>query len=89
MCVRVCAHVCMSAASSFFLNLSSNYVYFEMMQKGDDLGKFRLLDEIMLIDGYPGYQHLLSIAENSMQLVCEVKGDLLPIGFLLKSFLLY
>ncbi|POO03869.1 Ribonuclease H2, subunit B [Trema orientale] len=43
------------------------------MKKGDDLGKFRQLDEIMLIDGYPGYQHLLSIADNSMQLVCEVK----------------
>uniref|UniRef100_A0A803PW02 Ribonuclease H2 subunit B n=1 Tax=Cannabis sativa TaxID=3483 RepID=A0A803PW02_CANSA len=43
------------------------------MKKGDDLGKFRQLDEIMLIDGFPGYQHLLSIAEKSMQLVCEVK----------------
>ena len=44
------------------------------MQKGDDLGKFRQLDEIMLIDEYPGYQHLSSVAEDSMQLVCEVKG---------------
>lgn len=72
----MCAH----AFSSFFLDLSGNHVSFEMMQKGDDLGKFRQLDEIILIDGYPGYQHLLSIAENSMQLVCEVKGDLLPMA---------
>nr|GMN68429.1 hypothetical protein TIFTF001_037482 [Ficus carica]GMN68441.1 hypothetical protein TIFTF001_037494 [Ficus carica] len=43
------------------------------MKKGDDLGKFRQLDEIMLIDEYPAYQHLLSIAEDAMQLVCEVK----------------
>ena len=45
-----------------------------MMQKGDDIGKFRQLDEIVLIDGYPGYEHLLSVAENSMQSVCDVKG---------------
>ncbi|KAL5537672.1 hypothetical protein UlMin_043997 [Ulmus minor] len=43
------------------------------MMKGDDLGKFRQLDEILLIDGYPGYQQLLSIAENCMQIVCQVK----------------
>ncbi|KAF8013793.1 hypothetical protein BT93_I1598 [Corymbia citriodora subsp. variegata] len=43
------------------------------MKKGDEPGKFRQLDEILFIDGYPGYQHLLSIAEKSMQVVCEVK----------------
>jgi ribonuclease H2 subunit B len=53
------------------------------MQKGDDSGKFRQLDEIMFINGYPGYQHLLSIAENSMQVVCEVKGGCLPAPFYL------
>ena len=52
-----------------------------MMQKGDDIGKFRQLDEIVLIDGYPGYEHLLSVAENSMQLVCDVKGHPLFILF--------
>jgi len=46
------------------------------MQKGDDPGKFRQLDEIVFISGYPGYQHLLSIAENSMQVLCDVKGGL-------------
>ncbi|KAK9265672.1 hypothetical protein L1049_001682 [Liquidambar formosana] len=43
------------------------------MKKGDDPGKFRQLDEILFINGYPGYQHLLSIAENAMQIVCEIK----------------
>ncbi|KAK9142124.1 hypothetical protein Syun_011524 [Stephania yunnanensis] len=43
------------------------------MKKDGDQGKFRQLDEIMFIDGYPGYQHLLSIAEESMQVVCEMK----------------
>ncbi|BFG30037.1 hypothetical protein CerSpe_163120 [Prunus speciosa] len=43
------------------------------MKKGDDLGKFRLVDEIIFVEGYPGYQKLLSIAENCMQAVCEIK----------------
>ncbi|XP_019415483.1 PREDICTED: ribonuclease H2 subunit B [Lupinus angustifolius] len=43
------------------------------MKKGDDPGKFRQLDEILFIDGYPGYQQLMSIVENYMQVVCEVK----------------
>ncbi|CAJ2643354.1 unnamed protein product [Trifolium pratense] len=43
------------------------------MKKGDDLGKFRQLDEILFIDGYPGYQQLTSLVENCMQVVCEVK----------------
>lgn len=44
------------------------------MQKGDDPGKFRQLDEIIFVDGYPGYHRLMSIAENCMQVVCEIKG---------------
>ncbi|XP_031736472.1 ribonuclease H2 subunit B isoform X3 [Cucumis sativus] len=43
------------------------------MKKGDDLGKFRQLDDIMFINGYPGYLHLLPLAEKFMQVVCEVK----------------
>ncbi|CAA2975774.1 ribonuclease H2 subunit B [Olea europaea subsp. europaea] len=43
------------------------------MKKGDDLGMFRQLDEIVYIDGYPGYHSLLSIAEKSMQIVCDLK----------------
>ncbi|XP_004291258.1 PREDICTED: ribonuclease H2 subunit B [Fragaria vesca subsp. vesca] len=43
------------------------------MKKRDDPGKFRPLDEIIFVDGYPAYQHLLSIAEVSMQVVCDIK----------------
>ncbi|ESR61753.1 hypothetical protein CICLE_v10016172mg [Citrus x clementina] len=43
------------------------------LKKGEDPGKFRQLDEIIFIDGYPGYQYLLPLAENCMQVVCEVK----------------
>ncbi|PQQ21959.1 ribonuclease H2 subunit B [Prunus yedoensis var. nudiflora] len=43
------------------------------MKKGDDPGKFRLVDEIIFVEGYPRYQKLLSIAENCMQAVCEIK----------------
>lgn len=43
------------------------------MKKVDDPGKFRQLDEILFINDYPGYQHLFSIAENCMQVVCEIK----------------
>ncbi|KAM0886757.1 hypothetical protein ACQ4PT_029496 [Festuca glaucescens] len=54
------------------LNLKANP--FPVLQSGKDLGKFRQLDEILYIEGYPGYQHLMSIAGNHMELVCEVKG---------------
>ncbi|QCE16139.1 ribonuclease H2 subunit B [Vigna unguiculata] len=43
------------------------------MKKGDDLGRFRQLDEILFIDGYPGYMQLMSVVENCMRLVSEVK----------------
>ncbi|KAK6912383.1 Rnh202, triple barrel domain [Dillenia turbinata] len=43
------------------------------MKKGDNPGKLRLLDEILSVDGYPGYQNLMSIAESSMRVVCEIK----------------
>lgn len=43
------------------------------MMKGNDQGMFRQLDEILCVDGYPGYQHLMVLAKDSMQLVCEVK----------------
>ncbi|OMO89331.1 Ribonuclease H2, subunit B [Corchorus capsularis] len=43
------------------------------MKKMDDPGKFRQLDEILFISDYPGYQHLFSMAENCMQIVCEIK----------------
>ncbi|KAK4742468.1 hypothetical protein SAY87_000469 [Trapa incisa] len=43
------------------------------MKKGDDAGKFRQLDEIIFINGYPDYQLLLPLAEKYMRVVCEVK----------------
>lgn len=43
------------------------------MKKGSDPGKFRQLDEIIFVDGYPGYQKLFLIAEKSMDLVCDCK----------------
>ncbi|PSS11051.1 Ribonuclease H2 subunit B like [Actinidia chinensis var. chinensis] len=43
------------------------------MKKADDPGMFRQLDEIIFIEGYPGYQYLFSIAEKSMQVVCDFK----------------
>ncbi|KAI4364995.1 hypothetical protein MLD38_021022 [Melastoma candidum] len=43
------------------------------MKKGDEAGKFRQLDEIMFVDGFPAYHSLVSAAEKSMHVVCEVK----------------
>ncbi|KAJ6925149.1 ribonuclease H2 subunit B isoform X1 [Populus alba x Populus x berolinensis] len=46
------------------------------MKKRDDLGKFRQLDEIIFINDYPGYQYLMSIAENCMGVVFQLKKAL-------------
>ncbi|XP_072955976.1 uncharacterized protein [Typha angustifolia] len=43
------------------------------MQKDNHQGVFRQLDEILFVHGYPGYQQLMSIAQDHMQVVCEVK----------------
>ncbi|KAL7160877.1 hypothetical protein ACSBR2_041509 [Camellia fascicularis] len=43
------------------------------MKKADDPGKFRQLEEIIFINGYPGYQYLFSIVEKSMPVVCDIK----------------
>lgn len=43
------------------------------MKKGNEPGKFRQLDEIMYIHGFPGYQSLSTIAEKAMQVVCDLK----------------
>ncbi|XP_051128111.1 uncharacterized protein LOC127249386 isoform X2 [Andrographis paniculata] len=50
------------------------------MKKGDDPGKFRQVDDIMFVQGYPGYQSLLSTANKAMQVVCDVK-DVGPTKF--------
>ncbi|GKU98961.1 hypothetical protein SLEP1_g11890 [Rubroshorea leprosula] len=44
-----------------------------IMKKGDDPGKFRALDEILFVSDYTGYQHLMSLAEKCMHVVCEIK----------------
>lgn len=51
------------------------------MQKGNEPGKFRQLDEIMYIHGFPGYQSLSAVAEKAMQVVCDLKGSVLTISF--------
>ncbi|XP_019087003.1 PREDICTED: ribonuclease H2 subunit B isoform X2 [Camelina sativa] len=43
------------------------------MKKGEDLGKFRQLDEILFVEGYPGYQQLLPVAEKCMDIVCQTQ----------------
>ncbi|KAI3509061.1 hypothetical protein L1887_24087 [Cichorium endivia] len=43
-------------------------------QNGDDRGKFRQLDEIIYIQNYPGYHDLSSIAEKSIEVVCDCKA---------------
>ncbi|XP_010537228.1 PREDICTED: ribonuclease H2 subunit B isoform X2 [Tarenaya hassleriana] len=43
------------------------------MKKGEDPGKFRQLDDIVFVEGYSGYQHLLSLAEKCMEIVCETQ----------------
>ncbi|KAL6543707.1 hypothetical protein OROGR_010204 [Orobanche gracilis] len=43
------------------------------MKKGNEPGKFRQLDEIIYVNGHPGYESLSSIAEKTMQVVCDLK----------------
>uniref|UniRef100_A0A804MEN3 Ribonuclease H2 subunit B n=1 Tax=Zea mays TaxID=4577 RepID=A0A804MEN3_MAIZE len=43
------------------------------MSNDKDPGKFRQLDEILYVEGYPGYQQLMNVANHHMELVCEVK----------------
>jgi hypothetical protein len=48
-----------------------------VLQNGKDPGKFRQLDEILYVEGYPAYQQLMNLAGQHMELVCEVKGHCL------------
>ncbi|PKA66147.1 hypothetical protein AXF42_Ash018437 [Apostasia shenzhenica] len=43
------------------------------LKKGKGQGMFRQLDEILYVSDHPSYQCLMTIAEESMPLVCEVK----------------
>ncbi|GAB2222928.1 hypothetical protein Drorol1_Dr00017060 [Drosera rotundifolia] len=42
-------------------------------KKGEDPGKFRQMEEIIFVEGRPGYRHLLSVVEKHIPLVCDVK----------------
>lgn len=61
----------------FFWILSTYVLSFTVLQNGKDPGKFRQLDEILYVEGYPAYQQLMSVAGQHMELVCEVKGHFL------------
>ncbi|KAG0561431.1 hypothetical protein KC19_9G064400 [Ceratodon purpureus] len=41
------------------------------MKKGDDMGKFRSLDDIVSVDGYPGYECLRPYLQRSLGIICE------------------
>lgn len=43
------------------------------MKREDDLGKFRSLEEILFVEGYPGYSHLKPLLQHSLDAVCEVR----------------
>ncbi|KAL3677560.1 hypothetical protein R1sor_027508 [Riccia sorocarpa] len=43
------------------------------MKKGDDLGKFRALDDMMCVDGYPGYMRLVPLLTSCIHVICEVR----------------
>ncbi|KAJ7537717.1 hypothetical protein O6H91_11G018400 [Diphasiastrum complanatum] len=43
------------------------------LKKGDDKGKFRSLEDIMFLEGYPAYRQLMPTIRNSIDAVCEVK----------------
>jgi hypothetical protein len=58
------------------------------LQNGNDQGKFRQLDEILYVDGYPGYQNLMSIAMDQIQIICEVKGKLIYAYIFQRKFLM-
>lgn len=43
------------------------------MKKADDAGKFRSLEDILYVEGYPGYLHLSCMLGNALDAVCEVR----------------
>ncbi|BBN05254.1 ribonuclease H2 subunit B [Marchantia polymorpha subsp. ruderalis] len=47
------------------------------MKKGDDLGKFRALEEMMCVDGYTGYMSLVPLLDKCLHIICEIRevGD--------------
>ncbi|GBG77544.1 hypothetical protein CBR_g23989 [Chara braunii] len=45
------------------------------MKKGDDAGKFRDLDDVLYVAGFPGYSRLKTLLEEQLELVCDVQED--------------
>ncbi|GAQ78519.1 ribonuclease H2 subunit B [Klebsormidium nitens] len=47
------------------------------MKKGDSPGMFRGLEEMLEVEGFPGYQKLFDVFEKTLDMVCEVReaGD--------------
>lgn len=43
------------------------------MKRADDVGKFRLLEEILYVEGYPGYMNLIQLSQHLLDAVCEVR----------------
>jgi hypothetical protein len=35
------------------------------------MGNFRAFDEIMYVDGFPGYVHLLPVLASCLEVICE------------------
>lgn len=43
------------------------------MKRADDPGKFRSLEEILFVEGYPGYLNLQPLLEHLLDVVCQVR----------------
>lgn len=59
------------------------------LQKGDDMGKFRSMDDIVSVDGFPGYTCLLPFLSASLDILCEVRGELLNLVYFLDEVLIH
>lgn len=55
---------------------SSTQWVVHFLQKGDDMGKFRSMDDIVSVDGFPGYACLLPFLSAYLDILCEVRGGL-------------
>ncbi|KAF3775161.1 hypothetical protein EJ110_NYTH51038 [Nymphaea thermarum] len=60
-------------ANTWYLLIFMRMAHSGPHERGDELGVFRNLDEILFVHGFPAYSHLLPFVEESMHVVCEVK----------------
>ena len=61
----------------------------QFLQKGDDMGKFRSMDDIVSVDGFPGYACLLPFLSASLDILCEVRGGLLNLVYFVDDVLIH